>query len=340
MIALNRYALLALAAAFSIYNVIRGVITLPQAESPWPSIVGMVLYLVVTIISLWPSSPTAMPLWLASLNLGTAVALPLLVTSQLDPSVNNGYATWHVASIGALMTITAVRRREAFAWIGIIFLTAQSILWAGAGVALQIGIPGSILWVALASILTRSLVRVGRDEQNLAIAEREAAQWQAAQDAHHEERRVRLKQAERVALPTLRNIILAGGSLSQQERAEAKVLEAGLRDEIRGRMLLNDAVRARVAEARRRGSVISMLDEGTLDEIAEEDRQRVLDRVADAVASTSAHRMIVRTAPVDSPTAVTVVALNPSGDPDDDEDEVQLWLEIPRKATADWHTGA
>ena len=42
--------------------------------------------------------------------------------------------------------------------------------------------------------------------------------------------------------------------------------------------------------------------------------------------------MIVRTAPVDSPTAVTVVALNPSGDPDDDEDAAKFDAEVAQIA--------
>ncbi len=60
----------------------------------------MALYLTATVIALWPSSRTATPPWLAAFCLATAVTVPLLVTSQLDPTVNNGYATWHVSAIG------------------------------------------------------------------------------------------------------------------------------------------------------------------------------------------------------------------------------------------------
>jgi hypothetical protein len=66
---------------------------------------------------------------------------------------------------------------------------------------------------------------------------------------------------------------------------------------------------------------------------------RVLGSLADAIRTTTATRVIARTAPADSVVAVTVVGLTPSGDgrardlgqSDDDDDAVDLWLEIPKK---------
>ena len=70
-------------------------------------------------------------------------------------------------------------------------------------------------------------------------------------------------------------------------------------------------------------------------------RDRILDQLAGAIRSTGARRIIARTAPADSDTAVTVVGLTPVGDgsardlgsaeeEDDEDDAVDLWLEIPR----------
>ncbi|GHD42458.1 hypothetical protein D9V29_00950 [Mycetocola manganoxydans] len=332
MIALNRYTMLALAAAFSFYHVVRGLLTLPQADSPWPSVMAMALYLTATGMALWPSSPTAMPAWLASFCLATAISVPLLVTSQLDPAVNNGYATWHVSAIGTLMTITVVRRQEIVGWLGVLFLTVQSVIWCGIPTSMEIGVTGSLMWVVVAGVLTRSLAKVGHDAQTLTVAEQEAAKWQAAQDAHEQERRARLEQTGKRALPILRDIILAGGELSEAQRIESRVLEAGLRDEIRGRRLLNDAVRTSVLAARRRGTTVSMLDEGTLDHLPEDALQSVLDEVAVVIADTHVDRLIVRTAPADSDVAVTLVGLSASTDPDEPGDSVRLWKEIPRPA--------
>ena len=62
-------------------------------------------------LSLWPAKRVRMPDWLAAFDLAVSIVLPLLVTSQLDPTRDNGYATWYVAAVGTLMTIAAARRQ-------------------------------------------------------------------------------------------------------------------------------------------------------------------------------------------------------------------------------------
>jgi hypothetical protein len=115
-------------------------------------------------------------------------------------------------------------------------------------------------------------------------------------------------------------------------------LEGAIRDEIRGRKLLNDAVRAEVMSARRRGATVSLIDEGGIDDLSDADLERVLNKLAAALASTDADRVIARTVPEGSDVAVTVVGLRTVGDgsasalgqESAEEDEVDLWLEIPR----------
>ena len=94
----------------------------------------MVLYAIATAAALLLSR-RRMPIWLAAFSFAVSVALPLLVTSQLDPRQEGGlsYSTWYVAAVGTLLTITATSRRPGFAWAGIIFLVLQTILWSGTG---------------------------------------------------------------------------------------------------------------------------------------------------------------------------------------------------------------
>ena len=66
------------------------------------------------------------------------------------------------------------------------------------------------------------------------------------------------------------------------------MLEAAIRDEIRGRMLLTDAVRERGAARPRDGArVVTLLDEGGIDDLDEPTRDRVLSRLAEAVAGST-----------------------------------------------------
>jgi len=84
---------------------------------------------------------------------------------------------------------------------------------------------------------------------------------------------------------------------------------------------------------------VNLLDEGGLDDLDERSLESVLSTLAEAIRTTTATRVIARTAPADSDVAVTVVGLTPSGDgrarelgqsDDDEDDSVDLWLEIPR----------
>jgi hypothetical protein len=333
VITVPRWLLLVLAALFSAYHVVLGLISLDVPASPWPALVALALYAVATALSLWPVRRARMPDWLAALNLAVSIVLPLLVTSQLDPGADNGYATWYVAAVGTLMTITAARRQLVAAWLGVIALAVQTVVWAGFLALGELGVIGSIVWVAIAHMLSAALAGAARATRRYAQAEREAAAWQAAQDAHLFEGRMRLAHTQRLAAPMLRRIADGDHSLTDAERRECRTLEAAIRDEIRGRMLLTDAVRQAVKRARDRGATVTLLDEGGIDDLDEASRDRVLSQLADALDATRADRLIARTAAEGSPVAVTVVGLRGGGEDEvaqSEDAEVDLWMEIPR----------
>jgi hypothetical protein len=346
MITLPRGLVLALGALFSAYHLVLAAYDFGEPHHLPPVLAAMALYALATLLSLWPKSRTSMPYWLASFNVGVATAMCFLVTSQLDPERQNNYGTWHVAAIGTLMTITAVRRRFVFAWAGTAVLALQTLVWAGPPALATMGVIGSVVWVAVSHMLSRALTKASRDAHQFALAEQEAADWRAAQEAHLYERRFRLAQTSRVAVPMLQRIALTGGDLTEEERRECFALEGALRDEIRGRRLLNDAVRERIMTARRNGTSVQLLDEGGLDDLDEVAHERVLDRLAEVLRGVRSDRLIIRAVPAGSATAVTVVGLTTVGDSsasalsDDHDDEVDLWAEIPRSGADVVRVGA
>jgi hypothetical protein len=365
---LPRWLPIGLAALFSLYHLLLAAVSLSMPAHPAPIIVCMVLYAGATAIALWPAGirkNITMPVWMACLSLAVAVILPLAVASQLDPHHRggNGYATWYVAAVGTLMVIVSTRRRQGFAWVGVGFLVVHSVLWSGDFVELaSLGVIGSVSWVAISHALQATLARASRDTREFIRAEQEAADWQAAQEAHVNERQFRLLQTGRTARPMLQRIVATGGDLSPEERQECLNLEGAIRDEIRGRRLLSDDVRREVMAARRRGTVVSLLDEGGIDDLDDVELERVHSELADAIRDASADRLIVRTVAPGSEYAVTVVGLSsedmqsstlgsshadadddeddPYADDDDDEDEVSLWLQIPRSTVPQEHVDA
>lgn len=345
-IAVPRFVIVALAAVFSVYHLLLGTLSIADGSSPVRYLIAMVLYAVATVLSLMPSNRSRMQLWLAIFNLGVAIAVPILVTSQLLVSgfeyvPGSDRSTWYVAAVGTLMVITSARRRHLFAWLGVIALVVQTVVWAGPGALASLGVVGSVLWVGVSFALSRSLDKAGRDARTYTLAEREAVEWRAAQEAHVHERQYRLEQTSRMALPMLRHIVEVDGNLTTGQRRECLYLEGAIRDEIRGRKLLNQSVREQVMIARRRGKVVNLLDEGGIDDLDEAELERVHNELAKAIRDTTANLIIARTVPGGSDVAVTVVGLGTttgggearalgSEAAEDDEDSVDLWLEIPR----------
>lgn len=344
MITVPRFVIVALAAVFSVYHLLLGTLSIADGSSPTLYLIAMVLYAAATVLSLMPSSRPRMQLWLASFNLAVAIAAPILVTSQLGSGLayvpGSDRSTWYVAAVGTLMVITSARRRHLFAWLGVGSLVVQTVLWAGPGALASLGVVGSVLWVGVSYALSRSLDKAGRDARTYALAEREAVEWRAAQEAHVHERQYRLEQTSRMALPMLRHIVEVGGNLTTGQRRECLYLEGAIRDEIRGRKLLNDRVREQVMIARRHGKVVNLLDEGGIDDLEDAELERVHNELAKAIGDTTANLIIARTVPGGSDVAVTVVGLGTTGGgearalgsevAEDDEDSVDLWLEIPR----------
>ena len=345
-IGVPRWIPVGLAAVFSAYVLLLALYTIDQPRSAAPVFAAMALFGLATIVSLLPWGPVRMPIWMAAFNFAVVIAITFLVSTQLDLARpgGTGYSTWYVAASGVLLTITSARRRHTWAWLGIGFLVVHTTVWAGPLGIVSLGVIGSATWVASSHILSRALARATRDAQRFAIAERETTDWQAAQEAHVTERQFRLSQTSAMALRMLETVQRTGGNLTPAQREECLHLEGAVRDEIRGRKLLNDAVRDEVMDARRRGATVTLLDEGGIDELSEEDLDRVLHELASAIHGTDADRVIARTVPEGSDVAVTVVGLR-SGDEarrllghnseDDDDEGVALWLEIPRTAPDD-----
>lgn len=330
MNSIPRSSLIALAAVFSAYHIARGILTIGVPEHPAPVMVALVLYAAATVLTLW--SFRGMPAWASAFAFSSAVVVTLLVTSQLDPTGDNGYATWHTNAVGTLMTIIMVRGRRLMAAAGTLFLVIYSVAWCGIMGSAQSGVTGAVAWVILAYVMTGALRKAEAGADQLMEAEREAMRWEAAQHAHRSERRERLETASRIAGPMLRDVVLAGGRLTDSERDQARLLEARLRDDIRGRALVNDRVRDAVLAARRRGITVQLLDEGTIDGLDAGEKHRVLTELATAIDDAETERLIVRTAPEHSDAAVTIVGVSsPPPGRETDDDDVDVWLQIPRQ---------
>lgn len=276
-----------------------------------------------------PSGPTRMPLWAAILAVVTALIAPTAIALAVGPASRTyPFATWYIGGIGALMTIVMVRRRPWLAWAGMLALTVGCTAWMGLPTALSLGLVGSIVWVVAAQALVLSLDRAAADTARLAELQQAASALQGAQEGRRTERRVQVQRALAVAGPVLTRVIATRGALDEAGRTEARLAEGRLRDELRGPRLLDDDVRHALEQVRRTGAVVTMLDEGGLDELDEGTLAVIRRDLAATLRGASSRRLFIRTSPHES-IAVTVVGRQEADGELSDDDSVDLWREIP-----------
>lgn len=321
-----------LAVGFALYFVARGVWWIEQPTAPLLMVSAIGLYLVVVITAiLGRPAVVQMPRWSAALALVASVVIPLLVTFSLDPADRTApFATWYIGALGLLGIVCVVRRRAVTAWVMLAVLVLTSSAALGFGVALNLGMVGSIMWVVVARLLVMFWDRAVRDTERLAEIQQAVSAWHATQRVRQRERRLRTQFALAVAGPVLSRVVADGGVLDEQGRLEARLAEGRLRDELRGADLLNDAVRNAIEAARRRGASVTVFDEGGLDGVDEERRAPIRDELAEVLTRSEAARIIIRSAR-DPLVAVTVVGR--AGARSSDDDSVDLWHEIPREPT-------
>lgn len=342
-----RGILILLSLAFTAYLALRGLLwggdTVPQ---PTLLFAGLGLYLATTWTCLFwepraedrsessedlddeAEMRAALPPWACALALAASVLVPNAVALAVEPTARTAtYAAWVIGGIGALMTIVMVRRRPWVAWIGTALMAASCMFWMGPLNALGLGLVGSVVWVIVAHLLLISIKRAARDTRRLTSLQRAASAWQASQSVRQRERRVQVQRALAIAGPVLTQTVSRRGAIDEATRMEARIAEGRLRDELRGPRLLDEAVRAGIDGARRRGASVTVLDEGGLDDVADAALVSIRAQLAEALSESRSDRLYIRTSPHDQ-VAVTVVGRSaPEGSP---EEVVDLWLEIPR----------
>lgn len=263
--------------------------------------------------------------------------LPALVTLGLDPAASYSAGGWHVSAIACLGVRMLLRHRSRSAYLALASLTVQTALWDGVHGLVGFGVVAVDLLVAVGAVCAWGVGRTALEMTRFQEVEQKAAALRAAQDAYHQEREVRLLRVAGGATDMLRRVVAEEGRLDAADRAECRLLEQTIRDENRGRALLNDAVRREVLAARRRGALVQLIDDGGLDALPDDVAEGLRDRLAATIAPLSSSRIVVRATGA-AEHVITVVATTP--DPVaaalglDDDETVDLWVTLEATAVA------
>ncbi len=320
MIRLNRSLLTWLAMAYAMLHAMLGAVSVENYLEPTAAIASIVLYLITVSSTMLLYRGIRIPSTQAFTALAAALIIPVLAQSQLSPENYNNYSTWYVMGIATLMSAVLIRGHIAIAWLGIAGMTIEVVLWAGIQNFFDSGLLGAIMFTAGCTAVKLGLTRIAGELESFERRTVESQASAASMVAAGRQRSNLLAATLHRASPTLTRIA-TGDALSDQEQLEARLLEAALRDEIRGRDLLNDLTRAAIAGARRRGVVVNVLDEGGLQKLSASARDGLLAQVAQALDQVARGRVTVR-APKGEVWHITVAAF------EDSDNAPRLWLRL------------
>lgn len=313
MLRLSRWQLGAMAMGYGLYHAFLGLVSLGEYREPMLVYWALLIYL-LTLIAIVIDKPglKLRPLT-AFVAVAIALVIPLLVFDALGEVRQSSYATWHIAAVGTVLAIVAIRQFPKAAWMGTVVVTLEVLQWGGTDVIFNSGLIGTWVLVSVghaASIALQNSERSAAEFRNRAFSLDTAA---AASSAARAERTQRLRETLSEVLPLMRKIVRSAGELSEKDRVAALLKESELRDQIRGRNLLTEDVVKATRAARRRGVEVQLLDDGGLDDLDARSRLPYLQEVAQRLAKIKAGKVVVRASQGDG-WRVTMAAIRKEAD--------------------------
>jgi hypothetical protein len=318
-VVIGRPRVLLLALAVWLYtgvHVVLALVMLPRATHLPLYLLGLALLVVAsTAVLWWPPPGLRLPYALTVTALTVTAALCVLAVL---PVGRPSYAMWYPSLVPVALGGVAVRGHPRLAVGAAIGVAALTTAWAaqfagGVAEGLYRTVTPTAGVVVLAGAAT--LRRSTQEHVARAYAEQQAAEELAAGlQAREREREERMADVARQTVPVLARLA-AGEPVDARLAAECALLESAVRDSIRGRRLVDEAVAAAVRAARSRGVTVTLLDDGEgrrASDAAAVARTRAL--VAEVLGRLSGGSLTARLAPRGTTVATVVVTARDAGD--------------------------
>ncbi len=307
MIPVPRWAVSVVAMMFCVYPAVLALVGWFESSTPVQLVISVILYLGGVVPTLTMFELLKLPRWLAGYNVAIAVLIPALLLPGINPDQVGDYSTWFVGALASLSAATAFRDRIPFGILIVVAVAAQVIIWGGAGAIMGTGVVGAVIFFVVGALMSRGIRGTQLAAESFRAKQRKTLAETAFVTAAREEHQRRIAEALNQAVPQLREIANTPGDFSDELKAKSQLLEAALRDEIRGRGLVNPAIKKAVLEARARGVEVILLDEGGLEDATNAERDELLAKAAAAIDGIAEGRITLR-APLGEEWRITVMA--------------------------------
>lgn len=314
-----RWLLALISISFGLYHAVLGALAWKSYDNLWWHWLSILIYLITFVVSVSATEGLAIGRGFGAAVATGAVSTVIISNLGIHHGHTDPYSTWYVGGMAALLGVLAARGQSPLAWLAALMVAWLVYAEGGVESLAEVGLEGIAILIAAASATAVALKRADQEIQELRLAEIASEAGIASVGAASAERRRRLNNVMERALPALSFISSKKGNITAGEQKQLRQLEASLRDDIRGRMLLNDAVRLAAHDARTRGIEVIFMDEGGLQQVTDRELQNILEKVAKAISSVKAGKIVVRS-PKGEKWLVTVAATRPGTQAPD------LWL--------------
>jgi hypothetical protein len=321
MFSVPRWLLTVVATSFALFHAVLGAVAWRGYDNVFYLALSIAIYLVSMAIAVSFREGLTMGPLIGSISGVGAVATSLIANLGIGDGQTGTYASWYVGGMGVLLGVVAIRGEATLAWFSAILVSVIVIQAGGFAAFGNAGVVGMVVLIAAGQGTARALARTDREIEVLQRDSISAQDSIARSEAAGLERKSRLQNVLTRALPALSYISTTHGELTEEQKLRAMQLEAALRDEIRGRKLVNETVKLATASARERGVQVVLMDEGGLDDSSEESRELILAKVAKAIDSVASGKVVVRS-PKGESWLLTVTATRPGTNAPD------LWLKF------------
>jgi hypothetical protein len=321
--AFTRTLILAVGLPFPAAHIVLGLANLHQVTVVWPVLIAMAICLGLMLLVTLQWEGNRLTPRQGLIMVAGIIVMELLVQSVLPVGKHPGYAAWQCGAIQMLMVTLAIRNQIGLAWLGIglfvaLDFTASMIHRLSAVDALAMVVPPA-MWMVVATAVSLVLLRCQGQIRAYETKARESSARLAREHARTVFQDEWALDLDRSARRLLEKI--ASGKISDTVRTDCLLLEAQLRDQIRGRALATPEVLQAARAARKRGVRVDIFDDrGTdLPPVAFSEATAQL-----AGALTRAERGSVkgRALPSESEVAVTILAF------DEDAPGEEFYIEI------------
>ena len=309
MISLSRAVISLLPFIYAMYLPIQSIFV-PGFSSRGLEIAALAIYVYVSTVTFLFFRGLRLSRWQAWLNLAAAGLSPGLVILQRNEIKDQSIGAWMVMGTAIVLTATAVRQQARIALIGLGVLLGLLIVEYGLPGLAASGLAGALVFVLAGLGVSRGIARTTRETEKFRAIELESISRIAELDAAAKERQQRLSQVLGTAVPLLSVIKDAQGPIDEELKQSARLVEATLRDNLRGRDLLNPAMSKEVQRLRSLGCEVLILDEGGTASLTSAERDALLRKAVDALQIVQSGRVTIRS-PKAEEFKITVVATTP-----------------------------